>query len=169
MKPPGQRTRAAAKADLHAARKLQCIEMRRSGWTFDQIAARIGISQVHASRLYKAAILDTYRRPAEEERELELSRVDGLLRRWWPDLLQRDDAKAERASNQIRWILHYRADLLGLKVTKLDVKISEGVTIPADADVWEALRAMRLQSGPQVIDVEALPQANGHVGNGSTP
>jgi len=173
------RTRAAAKAQQHAERKLLCVELRRSGNTFDQIGARIGISQQHATRLYKAALLDTYRRPAEEERELELSRVDGLLRRWWPDLLQADTAIAERASNQIRWILHYRAELLGLKINKVDLTVTQGgVTIPADNDVWQQLQAMRAQHlagespGQAVIDVEALPASpNGHAPetNGKTP
>ena len=166
------RTRNAKRQEDHAKRKGAVIDLRRSGHTFDEIAREVGISQQHASRLFKAALLDTYRRPAEEERELELLRNDGLIKRWWPDLLSRDGDIAERASNQLKWILSHRADLLGLKSLTLDVKgVVGGVTIPADADVWNALqqfRAAARAAETQVIEVTAIegPAANG---NGSHP
>jgi hypothetical protein len=146
--------------------------LRRSGLTFDEIAQQLEISQPHATRLFRAAILDTYRRPAEEQRELELLRTDGLVKRWWADLLSPDGKVAERASNQLRWILPYRADLLGLKVTKVDMRASGGITIPADNEVWQMLQKYRqraLAEDQGVIEAEPVEAEPKAIGNGSEP
>lgn len=65
---------SVAAADLDA----RCLELRRSGATFRQIAAEVGISVANAHKRVMRGLDRTRREPADALRELELERLDRL-------------------------------------------------------------------------------------------
>jgi hypothetical protein len=65
---------SVAAADLDA----RCLDLRRSGVTYRQIAAQLGISAANAHKRVTRALDRTRREPAAGLRELELGRLDAL-------------------------------------------------------------------------------------------
>lgn len=63
---------AAAELDAH------CLDLRRSGATYRQIAAQLGISVANAHKRVTRSLDRTRREPADALRELELERLDAL-------------------------------------------------------------------------------------------
>lgn len=62
-----------------AARDAEACRLRARGYTYDEIAAELGMSS--KSRAYDAvqrALVDTVREPADEVRQLELIRLDEM-------------------------------------------------------------------------------------------
>lgn len=68
-------SRAAA-----AEKRKKALELRRAGWSFDDIAAEIGYANKgSAHRAVKQGIADITRESATELLELQMSRLDDLL------------------------------------------------------------------------------------------
>jgi hypothetical protein len=65
---------SAAAAELDA----RCLDLRRSGATYRQIAAQLGISAANAHKRVTRSLDRTRREPADALRELELARLDAL-------------------------------------------------------------------------------------------
>ena len=163
---PLQRTRQAEREIKHAERKRQAVEMRRAGYTFDEMGQRLGISGVGARKMYRSALKDTYRKAAEEERETALLRCDGIIKRWWPKLLHADDDVADVATKNLFRAMDFQADLWGMKRSSVDLNVSGALTMPTDNEVWVALQQFRQAARAaetQVIEVTAIegPPANG--------
>lgn len=94
-----------------AARHLEALRLRQRGLPYDEIAARIGYA--NRSVAYKAvmkALTGQMREPAEQVRELEIDRLDGMLL-----ALQEKIASGDtRAIDTGLRIMERRARLLGL-------------------------------------------------------
>jgi hypothetical protein len=166
------RTRQAERDARHAQRKREVVEARQAGLTFDEIGTRLGISDRAASKLYRSALRDNYRRASEEERETALLRCDGIIARWWPRLLSADDEVADRATKNLFRAMDFQADLWGLKRTNVDVKVDSALRMPTDDEVWQMLQAYRqraLADGKAVIDVPPVEGEPKALGNGSEP
>lgn len=68
-------SRAAA-----AEKRKKALELRRAGWSFDDIAAEVGYANKgSAHRAVKQGIADITRESATELLELQMSRLDDLL------------------------------------------------------------------------------------------
>ena len=102
--------RLSAKLASHE-RKLQALELRKAGASFQAIADRLGYrSASGAYAAVKAALRDTLREPAQELRELELARLDSALLAIWRRVQDGDD----KAIDRLLGIMKRRSELLGL-------------------------------------------------------
>jgi hypothetical protein len=92
-------------------RKLQALELRKAGATFQAIADKLGYrGPSGAHKAVVSALRATLREPAEELRELELMRLDAMLLGLW----RRAQAGEEKAVDRVLRIAERRARLLGL-------------------------------------------------------
>jgi hypothetical protein len=63
-----------------AEKRKQALDLRRAGWTFDDIAKEVGFANKgSAHRAVKQGIADITRESATELLELELARLDDLM------------------------------------------------------------------------------------------
>ena len=168
------RTRRAEKERLHAQRLMEVVERRRAGQTFDEIARRLKISREGTRKLYRSALKDFYREASEEERETALLRCDGVIRRWWPKMLDQDDATADLACKNLFRAMDFQAELWGLKRTKVDLTVNP-MAMPADNEVWQALQRFRQaamdgeRAEQAALEVEATVATDPSSGNGNEP
>lgn len=116
-------------------RKLQALELRKAGVSFQAIADALGYrSASGAFAAVKAALNATLREPASELRELELARLDALLLPFWRRAQGGDDKAVDRCLR----IMERRARLLGLDAptnTKVELSLED---IGRDIDRIEA-------------------------------
>lgn len=117
----------------------RALELRRSGASYTEIAAAIGLSRSHAHRLVSLALADareSVATNADELRAEELSRLDALLSSLW--------AAARRgqlgAVDRVLKIMERRARMLNLDVQPAARGSAAGVFagaigVPADFDV----------------------------------
>jgi hypothetical protein len=102
--------RLSAKIASHE-RKLQALELRKAGASYQAIAEQLGYSGASgAFAAVKAALRDTLREPAQELRELELARLDAALLALWRRVQDGD----EKAIDRMLAIMKRRSELLGL-------------------------------------------------------
>ena len=171
------RVREADKRQASALRKVRIMELRRAGFTFAEIAQQLDMSESGAHKQYRAALKDHYRTASEEERETALLRVDGVIRRWWPRLVNQDDEVADRATRNLMRALDFQADLWGMKRTNVHLEVDAGPGLmPTGNEVWQALQDYRAQALareaeaagaiPATAVLDASPQVNGTNGNG---
>lgn len=106
-------------------RKLQALELRKAGVSFQAIADALGYrSASGAFAAVKAALKTTLREPANELRELELARLDALLLPLWRRAQGGDDKAVDRCLR----IMERRARLLGLDAptnTKVELTLED--------------------------------------------
>ncbi len=107
----GGESRASEKRILAAERQGRAINLRKAGAGYEEIARQLGYAG--PSGAYKAittALHALTREPARELRDLELARLDDLLRGIWPDAREGNVQKIDRVLK----IMARRAELLGL-------------------------------------------------------
>lgn len=109
-------------------REIQAVELRKAGYTFHEIAQAVGLEhRSSAMKMVRRALNRWGVERVDELRLLELSRLDTITRRLWPQVLgrpeQRDDAgnvireATPPSQDAIRTYLRIserRAKLLGL-------------------------------------------------------
>ena len=92
-------------------RKLQALELRKAGATYQAIADQLGYAQARgAHRAVASALKATLREPAEQVRQLEIARLDSALLAIWRSVQSGD----YRAIDRLLGIMKRRSDLLGL-------------------------------------------------------
>ena len=150
------RSRRAVREWDHANRKRMVVEMRQAGLTFDEIGERLGVSREATRKCYGSALKDHYRAAAEEERETVLLRCNGLIRRWWPKMVQTDDdALADMASRNIFRALNLQADLGGMKRVAANVTVNPPIRLPTGPEVWMRVQELRAQAA---ADNDVIPR-----------
>lgn len=103
--------------------QVQALQMRRSGWTFQRIAEKLGYaSPSGAHNAVKRALDRTIREPADELRQHELGRLESLHEALWDKAVGGD----LRTTDRILKIAERRAKLVGLD------KLAEGFMSPAE-------------------------------------
>jgi hypothetical protein len=116
MKPRGRkpnalrangRSAAAPEIILQVDDEAIALDLRRAGKSYRQIA------HDRVARALKRLLLDA-KEPAEDVRELEIDRLDGMLARLWPRIERDDDAAYHLAMK----VMDRRAALLGLDAPK---------------------------------------------------
>lgn len=93
--------------------RRRCVELRRSGATYDQIAAQLGISKVSAYRHVQKHLEETARvtgESAEVVRALELERLDRMQLGAYTRAITGDD----QAINSVLKIMDRRARITGI-------------------------------------------------------
>jgi hypothetical protein len=92
-------------------RKLQALELRKAGATYQVIADRLGYrGPSGAHKAVVAALKATLREPADALRELEVARLDAALLAIWRNVQGGD----YRAIDRLLGIMKRRIELLGL-------------------------------------------------------
>jgi len=94
-------------------RQVKALELRRSGMSYHEIAAALGIGKSQAQRYVQAGLASAREQVAAEASDLraeEVSRLDGMLRGLWPDARKGHLGAVEKVLK----IMERRAKLLGL-------------------------------------------------------
>jgi|MDSV01.2.fsa_nt_gb hypothetical protein len=126
-----------------AAKYVRVLELRRVGFTFDQIATEVGYAgRQGAKEAYDAAIARMGREPAEDLRTLENDRLDDLWRRAYNQLAKLDpddvDGLTKLEMTMIR-ISQRRAGLMGLDAPR-QVELSGSINAAITSDIGEVLK-----------------------------
>lgn len=100
-----------------AEKRKEALDLRRAGWSFDDIARQVGYTNKgSAHRAVKQALQDITRESATELLELELLRLDDMLAGLYDSARNGDNFSVDRALK----IMDQRARLLGLYDHKAD-------------------------------------------------
>ncbi|MGH7406733.1 MAG: hypothetical protein ACREKF_01815, partial [Candidatus Methylomirabilales bacterium] len=70
------------------ARMEHALRLRREGMGYDEIAARLGVRPQRARAIVQRAIRALLREEAEDVRQLELSRLEVMIKTLWEDALR---------------------------------------------------------------------------------
>ena len=114
--PPAKRAPTGT-AEKTAARRLQALELRKAGATYQQIGERIGISanQAHLDvRRELQKIAEQASELATDVRQMELERLDSMHLGLWPEARKGHLGAVDRVLR----IMERRASLLGLDAPK---------------------------------------------------
>lgn len=133
MPSPAERQRAQQ-------RRAQVLQWRLAGWPFDQIAARLDppVSMQRAHQLYRAALAQIVREPADDLIKAECERLDLL----WRAVIARALAGSARHAEVAVRVLERRARLLGLDApTRTEVRLSVEEVEALDAEIEGLLAA----------------------------
>ncbi len=151
-KGPG-RDVSSAEAIATAERHAVWLEMRKKGFTYRAIAAETGASTNAVFEAVHAALRAIRDEPAEELRQLELERLDALLRSVWdqaigelgeqegdtPEMLEARVGRHLDSLEAARKVLADRRKVLGLDApTKLEVS-------PPREQTVDRVRALLMQ------------------------
>lgn len=123
-----------AKAIAIEKRRARAIKLKLEGHGYRAVAAKLGVS-VETAYSDVQAVLDETRRgarnDAEQERRLQLERLDVLVQKLTP--LLDDEDKAARAAEVLKGVEERRAKLLGLdSPNKFEHSGPDGAAIPVD-------------------------------------
>lgn len=115
--------------------KRRAVELRIGGANLLEIARAVGVSKTSAHRYLKEALAELKAltaEAAEEVRDLDLERMDGIWRELWP---KRADPRV--ADTLIR-LLERRAKLLGLDAPE-QIRLGgvHGAPVGVAADNWD--------------------------------
>lgn len=117
-------SRLSARRLQAIALAVQALELRKTGETFDAIAARLGYKTRQAA--YTAvdrALKRVLQEPTDEVRKIEAERLDALLLAMWTPAQQGDQGAIDRVLR----IMERRARLLGIDApTKIAPTNPEG-------------------------------------------
>ena len=135
-------------------RAAQALQLREQGMTYDAIAKELGVSRTTAFDDVKDSLHEIIREPAEDLRDLELSRLDGMLGRLNTELAAVVQARrqhklsADKAAQSVARIVDgqlrvsdRRSQLLGLDSPQ---KIELGGNVDLDATVDRIMAAATL-------------------------
>jgi hypothetical protein len=92
----------------------KALELRRGGATYPQIAEHIGCAISSAYELVQSGLRETLQEPGDDVRQIELERLDLMLRALLPCALQQGDAAQARCAEVILKLMDRRAKYLGL-------------------------------------------------------
>lgn len=102
-------------AVARANRQAQALRLRAAGSSYDHIAQELGYAnRSGAYKAVKKALRDTVARPAEELRQLELARLDGLLGAVWPIATNPEHPECLKAVDRVLRIIDEQSRLTGL-------------------------------------------------------
>jgi len=145
-------------------KRTRALELRRAGLTYRQIGEQIGLSSTAAWKHVKTGIDAARAEIAEtgaEVLELELDRLDGMLRALWPKVLA-GDTDAIRTSLRVQ---ERRARYLGLdQADKLEVSGPGGGPIRTTHEIHAELLE-KANRHAEALEMEA--DANGVYVNGN--
>lgn len=110
------------RSGLAMKRRIEALDLRIAGATYQQIADRFNITKQSAHGLVQKALTDRAGETTEAVRELELSRLDKLLMSWLPRAISGD----EKAAGVVLSIMDRRSKYLGLDAPrKVNLTIEE--------------------------------------------
>lgn len=134
--------KAAADAKVEAMhRVLNCLQLRKGGASYRNIAQNLNISEVTARK----NVVDEMRRitedvqeAAKEHRQLQLERLNELLLAYWP---RRSDP---RVGALIMGVMAKQDALLGIVAEKIDLTVYQNEFEKMPTDALEAFLAKKM-------------------------
>lgn len=145
---------------LKARRGIEAMKLRESGLTYQEIGQRMGISEQRAWKLVCEEFdrLNSQRsEKAGDVLRLELSRLDEMFSSVW-DRARGGDLKAIGAALKI---VEKRADLLGLKLVRHEVKVNNEHTINISARIDEYAQELDRALAPQQFALPCGAESHG--------
>jgi hypothetical protein len=134
-----------------AERRRRALQLREAGYTYAEIATALGWKQAKTAEVFvKRALRLTYQEPADRVRQLELNRLDRLMRGIWTRAIGRPASGNQPevppdldAIDRVLKLMGRRARLLGLdvqnfNVTSQHIKEYTLTADPADIGKWPA-------------------------------
>jgi hypothetical protein len=119
--------RAISTAEL----QRQALELRKQGFTYEEVGAGIARSTSYAHKLVTDAIANIPRELANDVRNLELARLDSLQKAHWINATA-DTKPSVKAAGIILRVMERRAAMLGLDAPKQEIVWGSGE--PFDVD-----------------------------------
>jgi hypothetical protein len=105
----------ASKASPEVVEKRrQALELRKGGQHYPGIAESMGCALSTAHGYVQDALTETLQEPADEVRELELTRLDMMIRTLWPTVLGGSPSEKRNAIDRVIMLMDRRAKYLGL-------------------------------------------------------
>ena len=120
-----------AETVLATERRARAVELRLAGYSLKQIGAELGVTfQAVAKMINKelSELRDVAEKDAEILREVEVARLDAMLKAKWPEVEIGNDAAIDRVLR----IMERRAKLLGLDAptrSNVEANIETGSTL----------------------------------------
>lgn len=134
------------------AKSKTALELRHAGSTYPQIAQAMQCAQSTAHEYVQAALLETIQEPADAVRELELSRLDTMLKALWQTVLGGSPSEKRLAIDRCLAIQDRRARYLGLDAPQRRI-----VEIVTEDDFKRTVEALEKEIG----DLEGDGQVEG--------
>lgn len=146
-------TRSQSKTSPEAIARLErdtkCVELRKAGLTFQEIAQRLGYASAgHARDRFLVMLREFPSETVEETRRLLRERYESMLRAIWPDVLRGKWLAIDRANR----ILENIAKLEGANRPE-QVQVFYGET-ELDAALRELEEQLRLRAAGQPVPQE---------------
>ena len=135
-------------------RRSQVIQMKMAGATEQAIADQIGVSKAQVWNDVKRRLSEVRRDDVEavqQEYNLQRSRYERLLFRWWDDAIGPDDAQAAKATGIVLDILRRLDTIGGLVPDKPLIQLNQQNVMVGGATFADLLR--EAMAG-QVVEVE---------------
>jgi len=102
--------------------------MKVAGATYAQIAEQTGVSIAQTYKDIKKRLGEVRRddrEAVEQEWHLQMTRLERMLLRWWPQAIGNDDAQAELGTNQCLKIMKQMNTIGGLEPDKPLIQFNE--------------------------------------------
>lgn len=118
---------------------VNALELRKRGASYRQIAKALDCATSTAHELVQTAMRDTLQEPADEVRQIELERLDLMLKALLPRALDSDDKGQARCAEMVLKLMDRRASYLGLDAPTR--RVVDVVTHDAFTEAIAALEA----------------------------
>lgn len=143
-------------------RDLRCVNLRRAGMAWQDIATQLGYSDPgHAYQRFMVIMKDYPREDVETARDVEADRYDQLQRAIWAKCLQGDTWAIDRALK----LMDQRARLLGL-----NVPVRQTIEVLTESTVDAAIRELEAQIAVKATEVaDAVHAADRGVAGEAAP
>lgn len=97
---------------IAAEKRIKCMKLRKEGFTFEEIAKKVGFRERGAAyKAWQLGMSYAQREPANEALDLELQRLDELHKAFYPLAVKKKDPQA---ADKVVKFMERRAKLLGL-------------------------------------------------------
>lgn len=141
-------------------RERRCVEMRRDGRSYREIADEMDLSVSTVHRHVRRALKRIVAEPSEEVRALEVERLDKMLAKCMDLIDEGSPSMALQAMDRAIRLVETRARLLGLNAAvKVDHRVTDAVDAQIEALAGELSRLherVDAEGGDDVVDAELV-------------
>lgn len=117
-----------------ADRIAKCLDLRRQGYSYDEIGREVGISKANAHKLTVLGLEALPRESAEEVRKLEAERLDALTRATWGEA---SSGELDAVAAQVK-LSERRSKLLGLDAPQKQDVNANVMAVTTDLDAFRS-------------------------------
>lgn len=130
-----ERRRTARRREMERADRIaKCLDLRRQGYSYDEIGREVGISKANAHKLTVLGLEALPRESAEEVRKLEAERLDALTRATWGEA---SAGELDAVAAQVK-LSERRSKLLGLDAPQKQDVNANVMAVTTDLDAFRS-------------------------------